>query len=70
MSNKTYDNLKNVALILPLFITCILTIMTIWNIPYAEQIGLTLTAIETLIAGIVKIASVRYKKKQIKDKEQ
>ena len=62
MSNKAYDISKDIALIFPLVIACILTIMKVWNIPYAEEIGLTLTAIETLIAGIVKIANTKYKK--------
>lgn len=63
MSNKTYDFLKTFALVFPVFITFTLTIMAIWNIPYAEQIGYTLTAIETLVAGIVKIAGSIYNKK-------
>lgn len=62
MSNKLYDGLKCFALVFPIFITLVLAIMTIWNIPYAEQIGLTLSAIETFVAGLVKIANDKYKK--------
>lgn len=62
MSNKTYDLLKNIALIFPLITTLVITIMKIWNIPYAVEVGLTLAAINTFIASIVKIANDNYKK--------
>ena len=62
MSNKVYDILKNIALIFPLVITFIIAVMKIWNIPYAVEIGLTLSALNTLIAGIVKISNTMYLK--------
>lgn len=64
MSNKVYDILKAIALTLPLVITFITAIMKIWNIPYAVEIGLTLNALNALIAGIVKIANNMYCKNQ------
>lgn len=64
MSNKTYDLLKNIALILPAIITFIVAILKIWNIPYETQIELTLLALETLIASIVKISNKKYKNKK------
>lgn len=67
MKNKTYDFLKDFALIFPLFITFIVTIMKVWDIPYTSQIELTLLAIETLVAGIVKTASVIYNNKLKKE---
>lgn len=69
MSNKTYDMLKAIALVFPLVITFILAIMQIWNIPYAEQIGLTLTAANALLAGIVKVANKLYIKNKKENKE-
>ena len=64
MKDKTYDFLKNLALILPLVTTFVITIMKIWNIPYATEVGLTLAALNTLVAGVVKIANSLYKKKK------
>lgn len=64
MSNKLYDILKAIALTLPLVITFITAIMKIWNMPYAVEIGLTLNALNALIAGIVKIANNMYCKNQ------
>ena len=66
MSNKAYDILKKIALILPLVNTFIMAIMKIWNIPYAVEVGLTLGALNTLIAGIVQIANKIYIKNKIK----
>lgn len=62
MSNKTYDILKAIALIFPLITTLVITIMKIWNIPYGVEIGLTLSAINAFIAGLVKVANDMYKK--------
>ena len=64
MSNKTYDLLKDIALILPFVITFIVAILKIWNIPYATQIELSLLALNTLVASIVKIANKIYKNKK------
>lgn len=62
MKNNTYDILKKIALYFPLVIACVEAIMKIWNIPYAIEIGLTLTAINALIAGIVDVSNSIYKK--------
>lgn len=63
MSNKRYDILKKIALYLPIFITFVMTIMKIWNIPYIVEVSGTLTAINALIAGIVDVSNSIYKKK-------
>ena len=58
--DKTYDTLKTIALLLPLFITFIAGIGEIWGIPYIDKITLTLTALNGLLGGIVKLANVKY----------
>lgn len=63
MSNKTYDILKAIALTLPIISTFIIAVMKIWGIPYSTEIALTLTAINTLFAELVKLANKNYKKK-------
>lgn len=68
LQDKTYDLLKNIALILPVIITFIVAIMKIWNIPYQTQVELTLLAFEALIAGIVKVANKVYLKNKKKGK--
>lgn len=69
MSNKTYDFLKNLALVLPIIITFVMAIFKIWNIPYATEVGLTFSAFNTLIAGIVQVANKIYKNKLKKEEK-
>lgn len=70
MSNKTYDILKNIALIvLPALATLWLTISKIWGLPYGEEIAATITAIDVFLGALLKISSVYYADKQaLKDR--
>ena len=61
-NNKNYNLLKNIALIMPLFITLYGAIGEIWTIPYTDKIVLTLTAINAFIGGLVKKSSDKFKK--------
>lgn len=61
MSNKTYDIIKNVALIATPVITFLAALVSIWGIPFGSQITATLAAVDTLIGAIVVIAKARYK---------
>ena len=70
MSNKTYDILKNLCLVVIPVIAFISTLCTIWNIPYTEQITATLVAIETLLGALVKVASVNYNKAKEEELEE
>ena len=64
MSNKTYDILKWVAMIvLPAIGTLYLTLSGIWGLPYGEQIAGSITAIDTFLGAILMISSHSYKKK-------
>lgn len=61
MSNRVYDILKYVALIvLPALATLYLTIATIWGLPYGEAVAGTITAIDTFLGAILGISSKRY----------
>ena len=64
MSNKTYDTLKNLCLIVIPFMAFLSTICQIWNVPFTEQITASLVAIETFLGALVKISNVSYNKKQ------
>ena len=64
MSNKVYDVLKVVALIATPVITFLCAIVSIWGIPYGQQITATLAALDTLIGAIVVVAKSQYDKKQ------
>lgn len=63
MKNKTYDVLKKIALVvLPALATLVITIFEIWNIPYGEQIGATITAIDTTLGIILGVSTYNYNK--------
>ena len=62
MSNKTYDVLKWIAqLLLPSLGTLYFAIAGIWELPYAEQVVGTITAIDTFLGVILGISSAQYK---------
>lgn len=67
MSNKVYDALKYIALIvLPAIGTLYFAIAGIWGLPYGEQIVGTITAIDTFLGALLGIANAKYNK----DKEE
>lgn len=63
MSNKTYDTLKLIALILTPVLAFLASVANIWEIPYSEQIVATLTGIDTLVGAIVVALKSAWDKK-------
>jgi len=63
MSNRVYDTLKFIAqIVLPALATFYVTLASLWNLPYAEQISGTIMAIDTLMGAVLMISSSNYKK--------
>lgn len=63
LSNKIYDKLKWVALILlPALGTLYFAIAGIWNLPYGEQVVGTITAIDTFLGTILGLSTMQYRK--------
>lgn len=63
MSNKLYDILKWIALILlPALGTLYFALAGIWGFPYGEQIVGTITAIDCFLGALLGISNVAYKK--------
>lgn len=63
MSNKLYDILKWIALILlPALGTLYFALSGIWGLPYGEEIVGTITAIDTFLGALLGISSINYKK--------
>ena len=64
MSNKVYDVLKWVALIvLPAFAVLYESLAGIWGFPYAEQIPATVTAVDLFLGVLLGVSSATYNKK-------
>ena len=65
LTDKTYDILKWVALILlPAMGALYFGLAGIWNFPYGEQIVGTITVIDTFLGAILGISTVQYNKKE------
>ena len=65
MSNKLYDILKWVAIILlPALGTLYFALAGIWGFPYAEQVVGTLSAVETFLGVILGISTIQYNKSE------
>ena len=69
MSNKVYDILKFIAMIvLPAFATFYAKVAGIWGLPYGDQISQTIMAIDTLLGAILMISTASYKKGLLEEK--
>lgn len=67
-SNKTYDILKWVALIvLPAFATLYMTLSSIWGLPFGEEVAGTITAIDLCLGALLGVSSANYKKDNDKE---
>ena len=65
MSNKTYDILKWIAqIVLPAIATFYVTLASLWNLPYPEQISGTIMSVDTLLGALLMISSANYKEKE------
>lgn len=64
MTNKTYDIIKAVALLMAPVLVFISALCSIWNVPYCEQITATLAALDTLLGAIVVVAKKLWDSKQ------
>lgn len=63
MSNKLYDFLKWIAqYFLPAVGTLYFAIASIWNLPYAEEVVGTITAIDAFLGVILGISALQYNK--------
>lgn len=65
MSNKLYDILKWIALVvLPALASLYIGLGQFWSIPYPEQIAGTIMLIDAFLGTILGISSVNYAKKE------
>ena len=60
MSNRTYDIIKDIALILTPVLAFLASLVSIWGIPYGAEITATLTAVDTLAGAIVVVSKKIY----------
>lgn len=67
MSNKVYDILKWIALVvLPALATLYIGLSNYWNLPYPEEIAGTITLVDAFLGALLGISSIQYAKKEEK----
>lgn len=62
ISNRTYDVIKFIALVIAPICTFFAALVEIWGIPYGPQIVATIAALDTLLGAIVIILKNNYEK--------
>lgn len=63
MNSKVYDVLKYIAqIVLPALGTFYFAIASIWNLPYAQEIIGTISAVDCLLGALLGISSMQYYK--------
>lgn len=63
LDNKLYDVLKWLAILfLPALAILIKTVFAIWGLPYGEEIGGTIIALQVFLGAILGVSSMNYKK--------
>lgn len=71
MSNKVYDVLKYIALIvLPAVATFYAGLSKIWTLPYPVEIPGTIMLVDTLLGSLLKISTDNYNKEQEETEEE
>lgn len=66
MSNKVYDILKYIALIvLPAVGALYFGLAKIWGLPYATEIVGTISVVDTFLGAILKLSTDQYNKEQV-----
>lgn len=64
MSNKVYDILKWVAMIvLPALATLYLGLSNVWGLPYGEEVSATITLVNTFLGAVLMISTNQYNKR-------
>lgn len=65
MTNKIYDILKWISVIvIPALVCLINTLGQVWGWKYTEEISMTIGAVGVFIGAVIQVASARYIKKQ------
>jgi hypothetical protein len=61
VSNKTYDILKRVALIVvPALATFVNAIGIVWGVPYTNEVTATITAFGVFLGAAIGVSSMNY----------
>ena len=60
MSNKAYDIIKTIALLLVPILTLATTLVNIWGVPNADLWAATFAAVDVFVGAVVTVAKKLY----------
>ena len=60
MSNKAYDLIKTIALLLVPILTLATTLVNIWGVPHADLWAATFAALDVFVGAVVTVAKRLY----------
>lgn len=61
-SNKVYDALRIVQMIIPIVATLYAGLSAVWSFPLADEITKTAVVIEAFLSALLEISKARYNK--------
>ncbi len=70
MTNKTYDTIKTIALLLVPVLTLATTLVNIWGVPHADLWAATFAALDVFVGAVVTVAKQIYERKEKTDEQQ
>lgn len=65
LSNKTYDTIKFIALLIAPIATFVAALVDIWGIPFGSQIVATISALDVFVGALVVILKTIYDKAKV-----
>lgn len=64
MTNKMYDTIKTIALLLVPVLTLATTLVNIWGVPHADLWAATFAALDVFVGAVVTVAKQIYERKE------
>lgn len=70
MSDKMYDRIKAIALLIVPMLTLATTLVNIWGVPHADLWAATFAALDVFVGAVVTVAKQIYERKEKTDEQQ
>lgn len=70
MTDKMYDRIKAIALLIVPILTLATTLVNIWGVPHADLWAATFAALNVFVGAVVTVAKQIYERKEKTDEQQ
>jgi len=64
MTDKMYDRIKAIALLIVPILTLATTLVNIWGVPHADLWAATFAALDVFVGAVVTVAKQIYERKE------